>query len=147
MPVGRYRRESDLNRELQSHLDLETQEQRDAGLTSEEAGYAAHRALGNTTLIREEIHAMRSWTSLEKLVHDLRYATRMFAHTPLFVAVAVISMALGIGGNAAVFSLVNALLIRPLPFAQPDRLVRLTSVYPKSALVMFREQTRSMDIA
>jgi len=90
---------------------------------------------------------MWSSKSLERLQQDLLYAARMFAHSPAFVTIAVLSMALGIGGNAAVFSLVNTLLIRPLPFVQPDRLVRLTKVYPKAGLVMFRERSRSMDIA
>ncbi len=90
---------------------------------------------------------MWSLTSLERLAQDLRYAARMFVHNPAFVAIAVLSMALGIGGNAAVFSLVNTLLIRPLPYPQPDELLRITKVYPKAALPMFQEQSRAMDIA
>ena len=139
--------DQDLERELRTHLDLEAQEQQEAGLPPDQAHYAAHRALGNTTLIMEETHAMDGWKSLERLGQDLKYAARMFAHSPGFVTIAILSMALGIGGNAAVFSLVNTLLIRPLPYPEPDRLLRLTKVYPKAALAMFQERSRAMDIA
>jgi putative ABC transport system permease protein len=140
-------RDNDLERELRSHLEVETAEQREAGLPADQAGHAAQRALGNTTAIREEIREMWNLTSLERLAQDLRYAARMFVHNPAFVAIAVLSMALGIGGNAAVFSLVNTLLIRSLPYPQPDELLRITKVYPKAALPMFQEQSRAMDIA
>lgn len=90
---------------------------------------------------------MWGWKSWERLWQDLRYAARMFVRSPAFVTIAAFSMALGIGGNAAMFSLVNTLLIRPLPYTEPGRLVRITKVYPKAALVMFQEQSRAMDVA
>ncbi|MBV9503242.1 MAG: ABC transporter permease [Acidobacteriaceae bacterium] len=81
------------------------------------------------------------------IVQDLRYAMRMFARTPVFTAIAVLSLALGIGGNAAMFSLVNTLLIRPLPYSQPDRLVRITGIYPRAAVPFFQQQSRSLAVA
>ncbi len=140
-------REKDLERELRSHLEAEAEEQSAAGLPPEEAHYAARRALGNTTAIQEGTREAWGWMSLERLWQDLRFARRMFLRNPGFVTIAAVSLALGIGGNAAMFSLVNALLIRPLPYADPARLVRITSVYPKAALPMFQQQSRTMEIA
>jgi predicted permease len=80
-------------------------------------------------------------------VQDLRFAIRMYGRTPTFTAISVLSLALGIGGNAAMFSLVNALLVRPLPYTQPERLVRITGIYPRAALPFFQAQSRAMEIA
>jgi len=80
-------------------------------------------------------------------MQDLRYAFRMYGRTPVFTAVSVLSLALGIGGNAAMFSLVNALLVRPLPYAQPERLVRITGIYPRAALPFFQGQSHAMEVA
>src|ERR1700684_11949 len=84
---------------------------------------------------------------LERFIQDLRYAFRMYARTPVFTVVSVLSLALGIGGNAAMFSLVSTLLVRPLPYSQPDRLVRITGVFPRAALPFFEQRSRAMDIA
>jgi putative ABC transport system permease protein len=80
-------------------------------------------------------------------VEDLRFALRMYGRAPVFTAISVLSLALGIGGNAAMFSLVNALLVRPLPYRQPDSLVRVTGIYPRAAVPFFQVQSRTMDIA
>jgi predicted permease len=85
--------------------------------------------------------------ALERFVQDLRYAFRMYGRTPAFTAISVLSLALGIGGNAAMFSLVNTLLVRPLPYSQPDRLVRITGIYPRAALPFFKERSHAMEIA
>src|SRR5580692_4796313 len=84
---------------------------------------------------------------LERFIQDLRYAFRMYTRTPVFTGISVLSLALGIGGNAAMFSLVNTLLVRPLPYSQPDRLVRITGIYPRAALPFFKERSHAMEIA
>jgi predicted permease len=88
-----------------------------------------------------------SFVRLERLIQDLRYAARMFARTPGITAIAVLSLAFGIGGNAAMFSLVDKLLVRPLPYSDPGRLARVTGIYPRAAVSFFQQQSRTMDIA
>ena len=92
------------------------EEQRDRGLSSEEARYAALRAFGNPTLIREQTHATWSWSWLESLARDLRYGFRGMRRNAGSTLFAILIVGLGIGGASTVFSVVNALLLRPLPF-------------------------------
>src|ERR1700722_1055545 len=85
--------------------------------------------------------------SLERFIQDWRFAFRMYGRTPVFTGISVLSLALGIGGNADMFSLVNTLLVRPLPYIQPDRLVRVTGIYPRAALPFFQGRARALDVA
>jgi hypothetical protein len=127
-PLWRRRnRESDLDRELESHLQLEAEEQVDSGLSPEEARYAARRAFGNSTLVQEGVHAIWSLGWLERFGRDLKYAARSLRKNPLFTVVAVLTLALGIGANTAIFSTIDALMLRPLPFSAADQLVRIYS--------------------
>src|ERR1700704_2843883 len=119
------KREADLERELRSDLELEEEEQREGGISGEEARYAALRAFGNLTLIREQTLAIWSWNWLESLARDLRFGLRTLRRTPGFTIAAILVMALGIGANVALFTVVRGVLLKPLPFHDPDRLVML----------------------
>ena len=120
-------REKELDRELESHLDLEAEEQLESGLSPQEARYVAQRAFGNTTLVREDLHAIWHTLWLERLASHIKYAARSLLKNPGFTAIAVLTLALGIGANTAIFSAIAALMLRPLPFSSPDQLVRIYS--------------------
>ncbi len=121
------KRNADLERELQSDLALEEEEQRERGLSSEEARYAALRAFGNPTLIREQTHATWSWNWLESLASDVKYGFRGMGRNAGSTLFAILIVGLGIGGASTVFSVVNALLLRPLPFRDPGQLVWISN--------------------
>jgi putative ABC transport system permease protein len=146
--------DDDLDRELRDHLDLEAEDRRTAGLSGEEARNAAHRALGNTTLIKEDVRSIRGWPVIERLAQDVRYALRAMRKNPGFTAVSVLSLALGIGANTAVFTFVNAALLQPLPYPDAGRIAAIqqrplkgganTRVHPRS-FVPWSERTRSFE--
>src|ERR1700693_5793207 len=119
------KRDADLERELRSDLELEEEEQREGGVSEEEAHYATLRAFGNPTLIREQTLAIWSWNWLESLARDLCLSLRTLRRTPGFSVIAILVMALGIGANVALFTVVRGVLLKPLPFDDPDRLVML----------------------
>jgi len=119
------KRDSDLERELQSDLELEEEEQRESGLSAKEAHYAARRAFGNKTLIREQTRATWRWNWVELIVRDVKYGTRTLLRSPEFTIVSVLVMALGIGATTSLFTMVRAVLLRPLPFRDSGKLVML----------------------
>jgi hypothetical protein len=123
---------NDLEEEIRSHIRMEEQENVAGGMSPEEARYAARRRFGNVTLKREESSEVWRWHVLQTLAQDIRFALRQFRQNPGFAAVAVVTLALGIGANTAIFSVVYSVLLRSLPFQNPERLVNLfeTEVSP-----------------
>ncbi len=118
-------RDAELARDLQFYLDSETRENIARGMAPGEAQAAARKKFGNTTLIREEVYRTNGIEMLETFWQDLSYAFRMVRHKPAFTATVLVTLALGIGGNAAVFSIVQAVLLEPLPYKDPSRLVAI----------------------
>ena len=121
----RKEREQDLERELRSHVEAEAEEQRGRGADEEEARYAARRALGNTTLVSEDVREAWGWMWLERLAQDVRFGLRTLRKNPSFTITAVLSLALGIGANAAIFGMIDALVLRALPVSKPSELVQV----------------------
>jgi predicted permease len=114
-----------LDQEIEEHIALETQDNIDRGMSPEEAHYAALRKFGNVVRAKEETRAVWSVTWLEELLQDMRFGLRTFRKSPGFVAVAILTLALGIGANTAIFSLIDAVMLRALPVDKPSELVLL----------------------
>jgi hypothetical protein len=118
---------SELDDEIRSHLDHEIDDNIARGMTREQAEAAAYRKFGNRTRVKEDIWRLRPAAWLDGVCQNLRYALRMMRKGKGFTAIAVLSLALGIGGNTTLFSLVDRLMLRTLPVREPERLVELVA--------------------
>jgi predicted permease len=137
MSIRRYLRRAQWDRdraeEMESYLRIETDDNVARGLRYDEARAMALRKLGNGTAIREEIYHMNTMTLLDALVREVRYSLRMLARSPMFTAAALLTLAIGIGANTAVFSVVNSVLLRPLRYPNAEQLVALHQDAPGAA--------------
>jgi predicted permease len=119
--------------EIESYVQIETDENIARGMPPEKARFAAQRKFGNATLVREEIYRMNTVAFFDTFVRDVRYGLRMLARSPMFTTAALLTLAIGIGANAAVFSVVNSVLVRPLRYPKADELVALHQDAPGAA--------------
>src|SRR5262245_46614352 len=123
--LNRRRAERELEEEIRLHLEMETREKITDGLSREEAQYAARRAFGNVALATEDSRAWWGGRSLDTLWQDLRYGARILIKQPAFTAVAALTLALGIGANTAIFSVINALILNPPRIADAGRVAAI----------------------
>src|SRR5690348_3692167 len=128
--ISREKPDLEFDREMREHLHLLTERYKRAGMSPADADSAARRQFGNTTLLQEERREMQTIPVLDALWRDVRYGARHFRLNPLFTIVTVVSLALGIGANAAVFTLLDQLVLRLLPVQHPERLVMIWSTGP-----------------
>src|SRR5262252_3909551 len=118
-------KEAELQEEIQFHLDEEAEERQASGLSSAAAQLAARRELGNIARVQEDTRDAWGWTLFEQLLQDLRYAVRTMGSNKTFTVLAIVSLALGIGANTAIFSFMDSILLRSLPVSDPKSLVLL----------------------
>jgi len=118
----------DLSEEIREHLEEKIDELVAEGMSRKEATAAARRAFGNLTLTEEDSRNVWRWPSVEELLADVRYGLRALRHNLMFTAVALLTIAIGIGANAAVFSVVNSVLLKPLNYPNAEQLVSLHQI-------------------
>jgi hypothetical protein len=149
----RQRVETELEKELRYHIERQTEENIAAGMNAREAREAASRMFGGVSLIEEKCRDLRQTQYLDNFLQDLRYAVRMLGKSPAFTVVIVLTLALSIGANSAIFSVIDGVLLKPLPYPQPERIARVfyrSASYPKFPVnpwdfLDFRARNRSFE--
>jgi predicted permease len=144
--ISRNRLERDMAAELQAHIDMQAAANQAAGMSSQEAYYAARRQFGHLDGVKETVRDQRNWSWLESWLKDFRFAFRSLRKAPGFTAVALLTLALGIGVNTAVFSIVNNLFFQPLPVRDPENLVVVAAKTQVSSLLRGYEYPNYLDL-
>jgi predicted permease len=137
-----------LEQEIATHLEMSARDHEDRGASPQQAAQAARRDFGNVALVEHVARDQWRGRWLEDFTQDLRHGARLLRRNLGFTIIAVLTLALGIGANTAIFSLVDGILLRPLPYTHPNELISLNNgSYPKGGLVALRERAKTMDIA
>jgi hypothetical protein len=123
--------EAEMAEEMRLHLEHRAQEKMADGLSAEEARYAAQCAFGNLGALQEQVREERGWRWVERLLQDFRYAARSLRRSPGFTLLAIVTLGLGIGANTSMFSILNGLLLKPLPYPDGARLIRVYRTTPQ----------------
>src|SRR4051812_44716519 len=139
-----FRRENldtEMDEELRAHLELQTAQNITRGMTPEEARYAAQRLFGHAEGIKETVRDQRGWRWIDQAERDFRYSLRQLRRSPIFTGFVLLTIAIGIGASTAIFSVVHALLLSPLQYHDPARLVQLRSLHPEQGAAGFAPAT------